>query len=459
MMIKIKMNIMNKLLKCAFFLLFVEFYIKSNQILNGTLVTINGEPILLSDINESKMYLQYSKMDKKEDIKDEDILDKLIRNKLIKSHYKKLLEDPNIKGQIEVQLKYVTKAITDQAYDILSTYFKGDEKSFYNEIGCNVEDYIDNNVNIQKEQMITSLLLQKIVNNDSFSPKKLKEFYDNMSVDEKNEKIKSYKNSYQISEIVVINKESEEVKKKLEEVKLKIKENPNDFDNIINKYSNEDIYLGDIDIFDYDSPLCFYVSKLKENEISDVINIDNTYYILKCNKKDKNIRNISCLTLYNNEYDNDENIALNYLKSIKNDILDKKISWNSAVKKYSQSDDNKNFDGVVFNKNGEEILFDEDLSKNEMEIISKMNIGDISDPFIIEKNGIRYYKIILLRNKKDKDDVSFFNNFNILKDIYNSKISQDLLKSQTDKLLLKEDICFDLGYDVCRKYVEKYKLI
>ena len=88
-----------------------------------------------------------------------------------------------------------------------------------------------------------------------------------------------------------------------------------------------------------------------------------------------------------------------------------------------------------------------------------MNIGDISDPYIIEKGGVKYYKIILLRNKKDKDDISFLSNFNILKDIYNSKISQDLLKSQTDKLLSTEDICFDLGYEVCRKYVEKYKLI
>jgi len=450
---------MNRLLKYTILLIFAKFFIKSSEILNGTLVTINGESILLSDINETKMFLQYSKMNKKTDIKDEDILDNLIRNKLLKSHYKKLLDDPNIKGQMETQLKFITKAITDQAHDILTTYFKGDEKDFYNEIGCNVEDYIDNNVNIQKEQLISSLILQKIGNNDIFSPKQIEEFYNNMSENGKNEKLKSDKNSYKISEIVVISKESEDVKSKLEEVKLKIKENPNDFDNIISQYSNEDINLGDIDIFDYDSPLCFYIAKLKENEISDVINIDNTYYILKCNKKDKNIRNISCLTLYNNEFDNDENIALDYLKSIKKDILDKKITWNSAVKKYSQNKDNNNFNGVVFNNKCEEILHDEDLSKKEIEIISKMNIGDISDPFIVERGGVKYYKIILLKNKKDKDDVSFLSNFNILKDIYNSKISEDLLKSQTDKLLSTEDICFDLGYDVCKNYVEKYKLI
>jgi len=410
---------MNRLLKYTILLIFAKFFIKSSEILNGTLVTINGESILLSDINETKMFLQYSKMNKKTDIKDEDILDNLIRNKLLKSHYKKLLDDPNIKGQMETQLKFITKAITDQAHDILTTYFKGDEKDFYNEIGCNVEDYIDNNVNIQKEQLISSLILQKIGNNDIFSPKQIEEFYNNMSENGKNEKLKSDKNSYKISEIVVISKESEDVKSKLEEVKLKIKENPNDFDNIISQYSNEDINLGDIDIFDYDSPLCFYIAKLKENEISDVINIDNTYYILKCNKKDKNIRNISCLTLYNNEFDNDENIALDYLKSIKKDILDKKITWNSAVKKYSQNKDNNNFNGVVFNNKCEEILHDEDLSKKEIEIISKMNIGDISDPFIVERGGVKYYKIILLKNKKDKDDVSFLSNFNILKYIYN----------------------------------------
>ena len=450
--------IINRILKYTYIFIFNGFFIKSNEILNGTLVVINGEPILISDIKETKMFLQYSKTNKNEDIKDEDILDKLIRNKLIKTHYRKLLDDPNIKAQIETQLKFVTKAITDQAHDILITYFKGDEKSFYNEIGCNVEDYVDNNINIQKEQMITSLILQKINNTDSFSPKIIKDFYNNMSDEEKNNKLKSNKNTYQINELVIINKESDDIKKKIEEIYKEIKENTNDFDNIANKYSNEDIYFGDIDIFYYDSPLCYYIAKLNENEISDIINLNNAYYIIKCNKKDKNIRNISCLTLYNNDFDNDENIALNYLKSIKKDILDKKITWNNAVNKYSQNNDNKNFNGVVINKNGSEILLDKDLNGKELEIISKMNIGDISDPFIVEKNNTKYYKIILLKNKKNKDDISFDNNFNVLLDIYNSKLSQDLLKKQTDKLLLTEDIKIDLGYDICRKYIEKFNL-
>ena len=206
--------IMNRILKYIYIFIFNGFFIKSNEILNGTLVVINGEPILISDIKETKMFLQYSKTNKNEDIKDEDILDKLIRNKLIKTHYRKLLDDPNIKAQIETQLKFVTKAITDQAHDILITYFKGDEKSFYNEIGCNVEDYVDNNINIQKEQMITSLILQKINNTDSFSPKIIKDFYNNMSDEEKNNKLKSNKNTYQINELVIINKESDDIKKK-----------------------------------------------------------------------------------------------------------------------------------------------------------------------------------------------------------------------------------------------------
>ena len=88
-----------------------------------------------------------------------------------------------------------------------------------------------------------------------------------------------------------------------------------------------------------------------------------------------------------------------------------------------------------------------------------MNIGDISDPYVIEKGGVKYYKIILLKNKKNTQDKSFLSNFNTLLDIYNSKISQDLLKKHTDNLLLTEDIEIDLGYDICRKYVEKYKLI
>ena len=45
---------MGKILKYTFFLLLNWFYINSNEILNGTLVTINGEQILLSDINETK---------------------------------------------------------------------------------------------------------------------------------------------------------------------------------------------------------------------------------------------------------------------------------------------------------------------------------------------------------------------------------------------------------------------
>ena len=428
------------------------------DVVNGSLANVNGEAIYLSDINDTKMFLQYYNNDdnKKNVINDDEILDKLIRNKLINTHYRSLLEDPNIKMQIESQMKYVKKAILDQARNILERYFFNDEKAFYKELGCSVDDYVENNLNSQKDQMITTLITQKLINSDRISPKKLREFYDNMSNKEKDE-LKNKKNSYIICELVLKNKESEDVLGLIKDIQNKIKNNPNDFDNIIREYSNEDINLGDIDILEYEHPLSFYIAKLKEGEVSDIIKIDDAYYLLKCNKRNENIRNISCLTLYNNLYNKDSIKALEFLNSIKNDIKNNKISWHQAVYKYSQNNDNKNFSGTILNKDNNDILFDEDLSEKELEMIANLKTGDISEPFFETVNDEKVYKILFLKKKIDKDDISFENNFNKIKEIYQSKQNDVFFRKKTDKLLLTDSIEIDLGYDICKTYLQKLK--
>ena len=444
---------MYRLVNLIFFIFTVNTYCK--KILNGTIITVNEEPVLLSDINEQKMFLQYSNMNKNntKEIKDEDILDKIVRNKLIKTHYSKLLDDPNIKTQMDSQINYIELAISQQARNILQMYFANDEDAFYKELGCSVDDYIRNSVESQKEQMITTLIIQKITNSENISPKKLRDFYDNMSEEEKNKNFKTDKNKYIVCELVVKNKQSENINKLIKDIKKEIDENPNDFDNIIKKYSNEDTNMGDVDIFDFNSPLCFYISKLKENQISDIISIDNAYYILKCNKIDKNIRNISCLTLYNNLFDEDENKAIEMLKSIKKDIENNKITWCSAVRKYSQNKDNINFAGAKFGKNYNELLIDDDLSEQELDIINKLKPGEISEPFIQNINDTKVYKILFLKNKINSDDISFENNFDKIKEIYTKKQNKDFFKKKTDSLFLTEDIVVDLGYDICKKFI------
>ena len=311
-------------------IIYINIYcIISKSIINCEIANINGNPILISDIYEINNFLEQSNSQKMDKV---DILDKLITNKILKEYCEKNFNKNEIKMQLEMQMKLVKKAIEDHTLKILNDYFQNDREAFFRESGLSVNDFIATNIKTQREQIYISLAMQKLINNNNldFSPKKINEYIHNKAQKD----ISTHEELYEVCELVVdniIQKEKTDLVKKIYEEILK---NKDKFESIISKYSDKDINFGEIDILEEKLPFNFALLNLKNNEISEIIDTANAFYIIKYINRKGTKYEVVGLTILKDNYSNDANIV-EYLKNIKSEIENKKISWIDALLKYS----------------------------------------------------------------------------------------------------------------------------
>ena len=192
-------------MKSIFFLYLIPLIIStykivSKNIINCEIANINGESILISDINEISNFLEQSNAKQIDKV---EILEQIITNKILKKYCEKKFNNKDIKKQIEMQMKLVREGVENHTLKILSEYFKNDRKAFYKETGQSVSDFINTNIKAQKAQIFISLAMQSLSNNNSldFSPKKVVNY--NFNKDIKNSS--TNEELYEICELVVDN--------------------------------------------------------------------------------------------------------------------------------------------------------------------------------------------------------------------------------------------------------------
>ena len=444
-------------MKSIFFLYLIPLIINtykivSKSIINCEIANINGESILISDINEISNFLEQSNA---EHIDKAEILEQIITNKILKKYCEKKFNNKDIKKQIEMQMKLVREGVENHTLKILSEYFKNDRKAFYKETGQSVSDFINTNIKAQKEQIFISLAMQSLSNNNSldFSPKKIVNY--NFNKDIKNSS--TNEELYEICELVVDNIVQKEKIEDVNKIYKEILNDKNNFEKIIDKYSDEDINIGEIDILKDNYPFNHVLLKLNKNEISEIIETDNAFYIIKWTDKKNNTNyKVVGLTILKDNVSNYSNIKT-YLENIKSDIENKKISWEDAVLKYSTNKKNKNYSGVILNNENTELINKDYLSTKEYDSISKMKEGEISNPIeCIDTNCKKVYKILLLKKKysatTDKKQYDLSNLINS----YNKEKTMNKIQNIKKNILKNSTLILDKDFEICKKWDEKY---
>ena len=444
-------------MKSIFFLYLIPLIINtykivSKSIINCEIANINGESILISDINEISNFLEQSNA---KHIDKAEILEQIITNKILKKYCEKKFNNKDIKKQIEMQMKLVREGVENHTLKILSEYFKNDRKAFYKETGQSVSDFINTNIKAQKEQIFISLAMQSLSNNNSldFSPKKIVNY--NFNKDIKNSS--TNEELYEICELVVDNIVQKEKIEDVNKIYKEILNDKNNFEKIIDKYSDEDINIGEIDILKDNYPFNHVLLKLNKNEISEIIETDNAFYIIKWTDKKNNTNyNVVGLTILKDNVSNYSNIKT-YLENIKSDIENKKISWEDAVLKYSTNKKNKNYSGVILNNENTELINKDYLSTKEYDSISKMKEGEISNPIeCIDANCKKVFKILLLKKKysatTDKKQYDLSNLINT----YNKEKTMNKIQNIKKNILKNSTLILDKDFEICKKWDEKY---
>ncbi|MGG6232077.1 peptidylprolyl isomerase [Tenacibaculum sp. SDUM215027] len=367
--------------------------------IDGVAVVVGKNIVLDSDIDKFKQEVEL-RSEGKVKISDCEMLEELMQQKLLAHH---AVIDSATVSQSEIDSR------VDRSIAFFSQEY-GSEEKVVEAYGFNdIEDLKKELGRVQRENLLIEKEQQKITENIDVTPEEIRIYFKGLQDKKELPEIPA---EVQLQQLIVkaepTKEEEERVVNKLKEIKKEI-ENGASFKlkAIINSEDPGVAQNGGKYVITKDSP---FIKEFKEtafsldvDQISEPIKSAFGYHIIQLHKVKGNQREVSHILMQPEVSDEKLNETKEQIEKIVADIKEGKITFEEAVKKYSEDEETKNSAGIIMNPYTQEPTFE--LTRMPPELyprISELNKGDLSEIFYDEtREGEKMYGVILMKDKTD----------------------------------------------------------
>jgi peptidyl-prolyl cis-trans isomerase SurA len=258
---------------------------------------------------------------------------------------------------------------------------------------------------IVKEQLLAQQVQNEIISSVSVTPSEIRTFYKSIPEDS----IPMIKTEYQICEIVkkppVSVEEKLRIKEQLMDLRKRVLAGEN-FSTMAILYSEDPGsakkggelgFYGRGQLYPEFEAVAF---KLKEGEISNVLETEAGYHIIQMIERKGDYVNVRHILLIPKVSPTDLYKAKNELDSVAGLIRSDSISFEVAVERFSEGD-NKNSGGMLINEYSMGTTFEaEQLDPQVSFTIDKMQVGELSNPVPMKTSDQKdAYRLLFLKSK------------------------------------------------------------
>ena len=383
-----------------FFLVFASFTSFAQKVkIDGVAVVIGKNIVLNSDIDKFKQEIE-KRSEGKIKISDCEMLEELMQQKLLSHHAvvdSVTVSDAEITANVDRNIAYFTQEF-GSVDKVIKAYGFNSIEDLKNEIYTVEKD----NLLIQREQA-------KITEKVDVTPEEVRLYFNGLK--DKGE-LPEIPAEVEIAQIVFkaipSQEEDDRIIEKLNELKTQIEEGANfKMKAIINSEDPGVTSNGGEYEVTKESP---FIKEFKEtafsldiDQVSKPFKSDFGYHIMQLHEIRGNKRVASHILMRPNV--SDQLIKDTKIKAdqVKQDILDGKITFEDAVKQYSQDDDTKNDGGLITNPYNGESKFD--LTRMDPDLygrVAELKKGEYTDVFFDQdQSGIKMFKFMLMRERTD----------------------------------------------------------
>ena len=201
--------------------------------------------------------------------------------------------------------------------------------------------------------------------------------------------------------------------------------------------------------------------KLEENEISPVVETEFGFHIIQLNGRRGNSINTRHILIKPDITDNDLEIAKAKLDSIRQLLIDKKISFSEAVKKYGYDQvQSYNNDGKMINPaSGNNFFQIADLEPDVYFTIDTMKVGSYSQPWsYADPRGETYFRIVQLQSRTEPHVASLAKDYSKIQAATSEQKKAQFLADWTSQKVGSTYVHIDEYYQNCealKKWVDK----
>lgn len=369
-------------------------------LIDKVVAKVGSEFILLSDVEDKYAYSVTQDPSLDETIKCQ-ILDGLLAQKLIV--YQAKLDSVEVSEQ-EIEAELTLR------FDNILRSMNGDEEFFADYYGASVVEMKERYRDDQRQQMLAERMQRKLINSVTITPEEVLQFYNAIPKDS----LPYLDSEVEMGEIVIkptVNDEQKSIaKEKLVRIREKIISGEKSFEEMALKYSMDlgsGARGGDLGFAKrgtYVPEFEATVFGLKKDEISEVIETEFGFHVIKQLERRGNSVRARHILIKPDITESDNQIARDLLDSVKNLIEVDSITFELAVKKFSdKKSESYNNNGRIKNRaTGNNFFRTEDLDYDVYIQIIDMEKGSLSN--VLEGKdfaGETQYRIIQLQSITD----------------------------------------------------------
>ncbi len=412
--------------------------------IDGVAVVVGKNIVLDSDIEKFKKELQ-QRMEGEIDISDCEILEEIMVQKLIAHHAvvdSIVASEVEVNSEVERNIGYFTQQLGSME-KVLTMYGFNDEEDLRNEL-----------FNIQKEQLLIRRERESITENIDVTPEEVRTNFKNL---EKDNNLPEFSAEIELAQIVKkllpSKEETKRVVDKLNEIKKEIEEGYsfrlkaiiNSDDPSVAQNGGKITLTRESGFIKEFKEVAF---SLDEGEISEPFLTGFGYHIVQIEKIKGQERDVRHIIIQPRISEDELRASKDELEAIRSQILQGEISFEDAVKKYSDDIETRNNNGLILNPQTNDTHFD--LTRMPPSLYNRINnlkSGEITEVYFEQERGeAKTHRIIIMKSKEEAHTANFIKDYEKIQQLTLQKKKEEIVdkwvKDKIDDTYIKINIDF-----------------
>lgn len=380
-----------------------------------------------------------------------------------------------IPEQIAIQKLFLTQARLDSVFVTESEVFSTVEQRinmWINSIGSKekVEEYFNATIpqlreqlsSTVRDQLTVSAMQRKLVEGLKVSPADVRRFYATYSTDS----LPYIPVQVEVQLIrvdpLIPQQEIDDIKARLREYSERITSGEAEFSTLAILYSEDPVsarrggelgFFSRADMVPEFTNVAFSLNDPKK--VSKIVETEFGYHIIQLIEKRGDRINCRHILLRPRVSNEELSQTLARMDTLRQDIVDKKISFEDAAQYVSQDKETRNNKGLMVNMSESGVSttkFQMDQLPQEIaKVVDKMEVGDISEPFtmIDQKRGKEVVVMVKLKSRIPGHKANVSNDFQILKGIVEEHKRNELIDNWIREKQKETYVRIKEGWDDC----------
>ena len=428
----------------------------SAQSIDGIVAIVGKEIIMRSDIEAD--FLRYSEqyaVVEDPDMVRCDIFERLLTEKLM-LHQGDIDSVVFSDQQVEDQLNYRISMLLQQV--------GGDSKILEEYYHKSLEEIKKELRDVMHTQLIVDEVQRNLTQNITITPTEVKTFFEQLDYDS----LPTIPTTYELGDIVktppVSEDEKAAIRQRLNEFRERVLRGEK-FSMLARLYSDDPGSASKGGDLGFAERGTFYPEfesaafKLKSGEISPVIQTQAGYHIIQMIERRGDKINVAHILLQPKPSPEEQVKAIEYLDSIKQVILADTLSFEKAVRRYSDGS-NKNNGGLLVNPYSGSSKFEKEaLEPATFAVVNKLIPGEYSEPVpFVTEDGNMAYRLLYLKERVSAHKPNLIEDYDVIKNAALDDKKQKTVKKWIKTKVKSTSIKINKDYQYC-DFLKDWKII